>query len=204
MMENIKQNNFSGWFTFINLKATGSDVLVAYFIWNVKYLYWKYKQYSYQKQDVTSGNEAGGDSLPAVDDCPLVRGVGAEVAGAAAAVTVEASARDPLLGPRYHLFALQLSVSAQWRKCGILYPINLMSHLPSQVLNIIHFQGKVRCQDKWSPFVLLFRPTHSLAVPVRVYSCGIVHWICWLSSARHVIFLYICLALDMWTFCVQV
>ena len=59
-------------------------------------------------RSITGGNEAGDDALPTVDESALVRGVGAEVAGAAAAVAVEAGARDSLLSPGDHLFTLGL------------------------------------------------------------------------------------------------
>ena len=60
------------------------------------------------KNQITCGNETGDDALPAVDESPLVRGVGAEVGGAAADVTVETRASDSLLGPGDHLFTLRL------------------------------------------------------------------------------------------------
>ena len=52
---------------------------------------------------LTLRDEAGVDSVPAVDEVPLVRAVGAEAARAAALVAVQTRASDAQLGPGDHL-----------------------------------------------------------------------------------------------------
>ena len=57
----------------------------------------------YPSLGLTLRHEAGVDAVPAVDEVPLVRAVGAEAARAAALVAVEAGARDAQLSPGDHL-----------------------------------------------------------------------------------------------------
>ena len=57
----------------------------------------------YPALGLTLRHEAGVDSVPAVDEVPLVRAVGAEAARAAALVAVQTRASDAQLGPGDHL-----------------------------------------------------------------------------------------------------
>ena len=57
----------------------------------------------YPALGLTLRDEAGVDSVPAVDEVPLVRAVGAEAARAAALVAVQTRASDAQLGPGDHL-----------------------------------------------------------------------------------------------------